>query len=188
MSGTGLFLVLLLLALVGGAGWWAGRSGLASSRAEVASLRTALEYERASAEEKLAVLDESRQRFEQTFSALSSEALERNNRQFLDLAAATLQQTQVRATADLEARRDAVEHVVAPLRESLGKVEGQLRELESARVGAYTSVLEQVTAVRQSSEQLRTETASLVAALRRPQSRGAWGEMSLRRVVEMAGM
>src|SRR3954470_449314 len=148
MSGTGLFLVLLLLALVGGAGWWAGRSGLARSRAEVASLRTALEYERGAAEEKLAVLDESRERFEQAFSALSAEALDRNNRQFLDLAEATLARTTVRAGADLDARKAAVENVVAPLRETLDKVGEQLRALESARTSAYTSVLEQVAAVQ----------------------------------------
>jgi DNA recombination protein RmuC len=193
MNGTGLFLILLLtalllVALAGFGGWWAGRGALARSRAEVASLRTALEYERAAADDKLAVLDESRQRFEQSFSALSAEALERNNRQFLDLASATLSESAVRAGADLDARREAVEHLVAPLRETLGKVEGQLRELETARTGAYASVLEQVAAVRQTSEQVRAETAALVASLRRPQSRGAWGELSLRRAVEMAGM
>lgn len=183
-------LVLAVVALLTGAsGWWAGRrSAAAAAHAEVASLRTALSYERSGAEEKLAVLDESRQRFEQAFSALSAEALDRNNRQFLDLAEATLSQSAVRADADLDARRTAVESVVAPLRETLGRVEGQLRDLESARVSAYTSVLEQVAAVQRSSEQVRSETATLAAALRRPQSRGAWGELSLRRVVEMAGM
>src|ERR1700712_3101024 len=179
----------LVAALFAVVGWGVGRrSGAAASHAEVASLRTALTYERNGAEEKLAVLDESRQRFEQAFSALSADALDRNNRQFLDLAEATLSQSAVRADADLEARRTAVDSVVAPLRETLGRVEGQLRELESARVGAYTSVLEQVAAVQRSSEQVRAETATLAAALRRPQSRGAWGELSLRRAVEMAGM
>jgi DNA recombination protein RmuC len=186
--GSALLVAVLVACLAAAGGWWAGRAGLAASRAEVAGLRTALRYEHDAGQEKLAVLDESRERFEQAFSALSAEALARNNRQFLDLATATLAQSEVRASADLDARRDAVEHVVAPLRETLGKVEGQLRELETARVGAYTSVLEQVSAVRQSAEQVRAETASLVASLRRPQSRGAWGELSLRRAVELAGM
>lgn len=182
-------LLLLIAAAVGAAGWWAGRrSGASTAQAELASLRTALTYERSAAEEKLAVLDESRERFEQAFSALSAEALDRNNRQFLDLAEATLAQTTVRAGADLDARKAAVDNVVAPLRETLGKVEEQLRALETARASAYTSVLEQVAAVQRSSESVRAETAALAAALRRPQSRGAWGELSLRRAVEMAGM
>ncbi|MGH8894883.1 MAG: DNA recombination protein RmuC [Actinomycetes bacterium] len=77
---------------------------------------------------------------------------------------------------------------VAPLREALGKVESHLRALESARVGAYASLTEQVAHVRAAHEALRDQTASLVNALRAPQARGRWGEMQLRRVVEMAGM
>lgn len=187
-SGALALLVLVVTVLVVAAWWLGRRAGAAEAAVDLARLRTALDYERCAAEDKLAVLDESRERFEQSFSALSAEALDRNNRQFLDLAHATLSQTQVRAGADLDARREAVEHVVAPLRETLGKVEGQLRDLESARVAAYTSVVEQVAAVQRSSEQVRAETASLVASLRRPQSRGAWGELSLRRVIEVAGM
>jgi len=77
---------------------------------------------------------------------------------------------------------------VAPLRDALGKVEAHLRDLETARVGAYASLTEQVGFVRTASEALRDQTASLVNALRAPQTRGRWGEMQLRRVVEMAGM
>lgn len=186
---VGAVLVLLLLAVAVVVAWWAGqRSGAGAAGSELASLRTALEYERRAGDEKLALLDESRERFEQAFSALSAEALDRNNRQFLDLAEATLARSAVRAGADLDARRTAVENVVAPLRDTLSKVEGQLRELESARASAYSSVVEQVAAVQRSSEQVRAETSALAAALRRPQSRGAWGELSLRRAVEMAGM
>jgi DNA recombination protein RmuC len=184
-------LLLGLVVLVAGVlvGWWLGRrAGAVQAGAELASLRTALSYEREASEEKLALLDETRQRFEQSFSALSAQALERNNRQFLDLAQATLAQSQVKAGADLDARREAVAGVVAPLRETLGRVEGQLRDLEAARLTAYTSVLEQAAAVQRSSEQVRAETANLAASLRRPQSRGAWGELSLRRVVETAGL
>jgi len=77
---------------------------------------------------------------------------------------------------------------VAPLREALGKVETHLRQLESARVAAYASLTEQVSSVRTTSEALRDQTSSLVTALRAPQARGRWGEMQLRRVVELAGM
>jgi DNA recombination protein RmuC len=77
---------------------------------------------------------------------------------------------------------------VGPLREALGKVESHLRQLETARVGAYAALTEQVGFVRAASEALRDQTTSLVTALRAPQARGRWGEMQLRRVVEMAGM
>jgi DNA recombination protein RmuC len=90
-----------------------------------------------------------------------------------------------------EQERDTEHEVavaVAPLRESLGKVESHLRELERARVSAYAALTEQVAAVKESSAGLRTETSALVSALRAPQARGRWGEMQLRRVVEVAGM
>ena len=93
------------------------------------------------------------------------------------------------AVADSAAgRRDDVAVTVAPLREALGKVEVHLRELERARVSAYSSLSEQVGFMRTTGEALLDETSSLVNALRAPQARGRWGEMQLRRVVELAGM
>ena len=84
--------------------------------------------------------------------------------------------------------RLAVARLVEPLREQLGRVEGQLRGLETERARAFGELSKQVDTVRQSSELLGRETASLVNALRKPQARGQWGEMQLRRVVEHAGM
>jgi DNA recombination protein RmuC len=93
------------------------------------------------------------------------------------------------AAADTAAgRQQDLAITVAPLREALSKVESHLRELEGARISAYTSLTEQVGFARQASEALREQTSSLVTALRAPQARGRWGEMQLRRVVEMAGM
>jgi DNA recombination protein RmuC len=93
------------------------------------------------------------------------------------------------AVADAAAtERQELAVTVAPLRDALGKVETHLRDLESARVGAYASLTEQVGFVRAAGEALRDQTAALVTALRAPQARGRWGEMQLRRVVEMAGM
>jgi DNA recombination protein RmuC len=93
------------------------------------------------------------------------------------------------AVADAEAgRRDDLVVTVAPLRDALGKVETHLRDLEQARVGAYSTLSEQVRAMASTGEALRDQTASLVTALRAPQARGRWGEMQLRRVVELAGM
>jgi DNA recombination protein RmuC len=93
------------------------------------------------------------------------------------------------AVADASAgRREDIAVTVAPLREALGKVEVHLRELEHARVAAYTSLSEQVGFMRSTGEALQDQTSSLVTALRAPQTRGRWGEMQLRRVVELAGM
>jgi DNA recombination protein RmuC len=93
------------------------------------------------------------------------------------------------AAADTAAgRQQDLAITVAPLRDALSKVESHLRELEGARISAYTSLTEQVGFVRQASEALHEQTSSLVTALRAPQARGRWGEMQLRRVVEMAGM
>ncbi|MBO0828095.1 MAG: DNA recombination protein RmuC [Streptosporangiales bacterium] len=122
------------------------------------------------------------------FRALSSAALEQSNKAFLQLADQRFKEAQATASGELDQRRAAVEHMVAPLKETLAKVEGQLRELERARVAAYHSLAEQVGQVRQTGEQLRHETASLANALRAPQVRGRWGELQLERIVELAGM
>ena len=119
---------------------------------------------------------------------LTPAALDARDRRLLELADGRFREAGARATGELESRRLAVEHLVAPLRDTLGRVEGQLRELERVRLQAYTALTEQVGFVRQTSEQLRTETSALVNALRAPQARGQWGEMQLKRVVEIAGM
>lgn len=107
---------------------------------------------------------------------------------FEGLASRALAGTRVEAGRELESSRQAVEQLVTPLREQLGLVEGQLRGLELDRARAHAQLQEQVTGVRRSSELLGRETASLVDALRRPQARGRWGEVQLRRCVEYAGM
>ncbi len=107
---------------------------------------------------------------------------------FEGLASRALAGTRNEAGRERESSREAVEQLVAPLREQLGLVEGQLRGLELDRARAHAQLQEQVTGVRRSSELLGRETASLVDALRRPQARGRWGEVQLRRCVEYAGM
>lgn len=114
--------------------------------------------------------------------------LDRRDRQLLELADSRFRHASSQATGDLDQRRAAVEHLVAPLRDTLGRMEGQLHELERARLTAYTSLSEQVAHANEASEQLRDQATALVSALRAPQARGRWGEMQLRRVVEMAGM
>ena len=126
--------------------------------------------------------------FADTFKALSADALQRNNQVFLDLARATLERTQEAARGDLELRRQGIAEMMAPVRDSLEKVGQRLQELETARAGAYAGLSEQVRALLEAQGQLRAETSRLATALRAPSVRGRWGEMQLKRVVEMAGM
>jgi DNA recombination protein RmuC len=122
------------------------------------------------------------------FRALSSEALRSNNKEFLQLATTKLEGFQRGARDDLDQRQKAVEQIVAPLKESLEKVDTQVRSLEASRQRAYGALSTQVEALTESQDKLRTETAGLVKALRSPSARGRWGEMQLRRALEMAGM
>jgi len=124
----------------------------------------------------------------EAFQALSAGALERNNEQFLQLAKTSFETLQAQAKGDLELRNKAVEGLVTPLKESLDKLQQHNRELERARHQAYGGLTEQVKNLMAAQEKLNTETGKLVTALRAPQGRGRWGEMQLRRVVEMAGM
>jgi DNA recombination protein RmuC len=138
---------------------------------------------------RLVSIEEARGRLETTMKALASDALSQSNQSFLELAKSQLEQLQKQTTSDLEQRKQAVEHLVAPLKESLTKVDGKLQELEVARTRAYAELSTQVRQLAETQKDLRSETGNLVSALRdRPNVRGRWGEIQLRRVVEMAGM
>ena len=160
----------------------------AALAAQLARLEAALDHERRSATEKLAVLDAAQQKLTDAFSALSADALDRNNRSFLELAKTALEGAKAEASGELEQRRLAVEHMVQPLQESLARVDAKLQGLEVARQEAYAGLAQQVRSLGETQERLRTETANLVTALRAPSVRGRWGELQLRRVVELAGM
>jgi DNA recombination protein RmuC len=153
-----------------------------------AGLNAQLEGERRAAQERSESFKQAAEELSEKFKALSRDALKDNNQSFLELARATLAQFQTSAKGDLELRQRAIDQLVKPLKESLEKVDGKIGELEKARAGAYSELREQVRALATSQLQLQSETGNLVKALRTPHIRGRWGEIQLRRVVELAGM
>lgn len=187
-----LFVAFLIGLLLAGAAllWFRGRwlQQLGELKVRVVQLETELAAEQASLAEKLQLLEEARLQSADAFRALSAEALKSNNQAFLELARTSLEKFQDSARGDLEARQKAVETMVKPLAETLAKLEGQTVGLEQARAVAYTALTEQVRQLTESQLALQKETRSLGNALRRPDVRGRWGEVQLRRVVELAGM
>lgn len=154
-----------------------------------AQLKERYEWEQKRLEDQHKLLEEAQTRLTDAFKALSSDALRANNQTFLDLANSLLGQFQQGAQDDLAQRQKAIEQLAQPIRDKLERFEGQLGELEKSRVGAYEALSSQVRdLVGVHLPNLHKETASLVQALRQPQARGRWGEVQLKRVVEMAGM
>ncbi|HEY3130789.1 MAG TPA: DNA recombination protein RmuC [Acidobacteriota bacterium] len=165
--------------------------GLSASllfRTKAAILTERLEQQRKTAESQLALLNNARQELSNAFKALSAEVLESSNRSFLQLAETKLGKFHEQAQWDLEKRQQAISEMVKPVSESLQKVDSRIHEIEKARIGAYESLAQQVRSLLETENQLRSETSNLVKALRAPVVRGRWGEIQLRRVVEMAGM
>ena len=122
------------------------------------------------------------------FVALAADALKANTESFLSVAEERLKRTEQTNNSELEKQQKAVENLMKPIKESLDKVGTELHDLELKRVEAYTELKEQVSSVQTNSEGLKKETASLVQALRAPQTRGQWGELQLKRLMEIAGM
>ena len=196
--GVVLLLVGLLLGIAIGAviGYLFARSRLASAAADLSGRARAADERARAAEERAKMIERSATeraalvegQLAERFQALSAQALDASTSRFLEVAEGRLQAANANASSELEIRRAAVEHLVGPLRETLARVEEQLRESDAARTRSHAALAEQVAIARQSSEQLRAQTQALVTALRRPEARGRWGELQLRRVVELAGM
>ena len=182
-----LLFVGLMVGVIGGlaVGWL-----VASQRfgADTAQLRATLDAERASARDREDVQARADLRLREAFDSLAGAALRRNNEAFVAMAEARLTTAKTAADGDLAHRQQAIEGLVGPLRESLERVQHQLNDVERERTGSYSALLEQIGTMRQTSEQLRTETSQLVTALRAPQIRGRWGELQLERAVEAAGL
>ena len=153
------------------------RGALATEHAARIQADTRLEGEQRAVAEQRALLEEARGQLTETFKVLSSEALRDTQSSFLTLA-----------DERLKGREQAIDALVSPLKDALQRVERQAQQLESKREGAYATLEQQVSTLRGTSEELRRETLNLVSALRGSQARGRWGELTLKRVVELAGL
>jgi len=172
---------------------WMARASSASDRLRAAQVdaaqsRARLDAERAAHAERLTALAADNERQSEQFRALAADALSNNNEQFLALAHQRLSASQQTQVGELAQREQAVKALVEPLTRTLEAVRTELTTAEKARLEGHAALGEQVRAMRESSEHLRSETAQLVTALRSSQVRGRWGELQLRRVVESAGM
>jgi DNA recombination protein RmuC len=164
------------------------REALAQCQTRSARLETIIRQDRLAYREKAAFLDEARQRLTEAYQGLSAEALRANNQAFLDLAQTALGRFVETARADLSLRSQAVDAMVRPLREALERYERGVQSMERVREKSYGELTQQLRQVAETQQTLQLETGRLVQALRAPQVRGRWGEVTLQRVVELAGM
>jgi DNA recombination protein RmuC len=162
-------------------GWLAARPAAARLGAE-------LEKERAVQQERLKTYEAAEARFRDTFRSLSAEALRDSNEQFLALAEVRLRETRTETAADIDARKKAIEDLLAPMQATLERVDSEIKDAERRRVHEGATLLQRVASLDATGRELQSETRRLVDALKRPGVRGRWGELQLRRVVELAGM
>ncbi len=179
MADVQIWIYLGLTAVLAGALGWFVASLRASRR--LTELQTTLDLERRGAQEKLGALD-------RNFATLSQQALKDNSQAFLQLANESLKQFHTLASTDLTQKEKAIENLVKPLAEALAKTELQIRTMEKERQEAYGSLTRHLQSMAETQQQLQGETRNLVQALRRPEVRGQWGELALKRLAELAGM
>ena len=186
---TGLLLGLLTGCVLGLAVGLLVRTGQSTrSRTTQAHLEAEVDQARRAAQDREASFDDVRRQLTDEFARLSSEALRQNADQFLVLADTRLGETRQAAEGDLAKRQEEISRLLTPIAEQLGRYDEGMQRLEVERQRAYTALTEQMRHLSASHDQLQRETRNLVTALRSPQTRGRWGELQLRRVVEMAGM
>ena len=164
------------------------RTKVARLESELSAKDTLIKSEESRIAEQEAALNTVRESLMASFSELATDSLAKTNRAFLQLAEQNFEKHHTKATANLKEREQAVESLVKPIHEALEKTTQQIGEIEKTRKEAYGGIREQLQAMSQSHDSLRSETSKLVSALRRPQVRGQWGEMTLRRLAELAGM
>ena len=156
--------------------------------AENAELSLTLTIERQAASQLDDVLDQTRDQLANTFNQLSNEALTRNNTSFLKLAEENLKRFQSEAKSELGSKEKAIEQLIKPISDALNQTTKQIREIEKERKETYGSLRTTIEHMAKSQQSLQEETHNLVQALRRPEVRGQWGEMTLRRLAELSGM
>ena len=183
---------LMGISLAGLVGWLVGHSrgqrDITRLREANVRLNTLLGYERTASEEKARTLDEVRAQFEATFKSLAGDVLKSNSSEFLKLAETSFKVLHTQASGDLEQREKAVENLVKPIRESLEKADQHIRSIEKERQEAFGSLSRHLELMANTQQQLQGETRNLVKALSRPEIRGQWGELTLKRLAELAGM
>jgi DNA recombination protein RmuC len=188
-----LMLVALLAAIAGG---WVTYLRMHRRISELSEknteLKTTLEMERSAQSDKLASLEKAqelaRSQLTEAFGNLSSQALKHNNEEFLKLAQENLKQFQIKAQGDLSQKEQAIENLIKPIKDALEKTEKQIRVMEHERKEAYGALTHHLETMTLTQQALQGETRNLVNALRRPEVRGQWGEMTLKRLAELAGM
>jgi len=151
-------------------------------------LLTTLEYEHKTAEHKEATYRETTRSLKDTFNSLAGSALKHNTAQFLQLARESMKQFEIKAEDNLNQKEKAIEGLVKPIRDALDKSESEMRRMENERKQAQGALTQHLESIAESHKLLQSETRNLVQALRRPEVRGQWGELTLKRLVELAGM
>ncbi len=164
------------------------RSEHAAAKESLARIEAQREAELKAANEKLALLEETKAKLQESFKALSADALSKNNESFLNLAKTTLEKYQEGAKGDLEKRQQAINKTVEPVGEALKLFNERVHKIEERRTETDASLKQQLQQLADSQLRLSETTTNLVSALRKPEGRGRWGEMQLRRTVELAGM
>jgi DNA recombination protein RmuC len=163
-----------------------------AARPAAARLQSELDKERAVHAERVSAYQQAHQQAEgqlrEAFQALSADALKTNNEAFLHLAETRLTQARAEATGDIEARKKAIEHLLEPMAKTLDQVDREIKESERRRVQSGAELIQQIASLDTTGKDLRSQTARLVDALKRPGVRGRWGELQLKRVIELAGM
>ena len=159
-----------------------------ASRPALARMRSQLESDRVLHAERLKTYADAESRFRDAFASLSAQALNKNNETFLHLAETRLKQARTEATADIDARKKAIDDLLAPMAKTLERVDHEIQDAERRRVQDGASLLQRVASLDEIGKDLQSETRRLVDALKRPGVRGRWGELQLKRVVELAGM
>jgi len=155
---------------------------------QVVELRTKLEQQQEHFKEKLDLVNESHVKLKDSFKSISYDILKTNSQSFLDLATARIEKMHEGSRVDIQHRHKAIDELIKPIKETLQKVGDSHHELKKSLAVTHTSVAEQIKGLATAQSQLQTETSNLVKALRMPNVRGRWGEMQLKRVVEIAGM